>query len=199
MTTLQVIKHFLTFFFVLIPLQIAGILILPFILPFIHKDREYLPKSVRWFDNHEIYFKNKDLDGLAGPDYYREPRGIYPFGPHKYWKLLYYRYTWLAFRNPVNYFQYKVLGQPLEGEMVLEETGTYEIDARYGQYGTHRATLKDFDGKVLAWEYYTVQPLFWRFSLRFRMGWKIGKIDRAEVGEVFQWVLSPGIRIVQDK
>jgi len=80
MAAFLIVKHILQYFFLVLPIEIAGIICLPFILPFIPKQREELPHVFRWLDNHEIhldiYNRFSNIDGLMGPWYYRLDRGI---------------------------------------------------------------------------------------------------------------------------
>lgn len=75
-----VVKHVFTYFIKVLPVELAGIIILPFVLPFVSKNSEKLPRAFRWWDNHEIhldeYNKFGNIDGLMGPWYHRLDRGI---------------------------------------------------------------------------------------------------------------------------
>src|SRR5690349_2988503 len=102
----RLIKRVLQWVIILLPLMLLGFIVLAVVLPFIPKDTEVLPKWLRWFDNYSGYRNEYPIgDGLSGDPDYRIRRRL---DGHKnlYWERL----NWLALRNPVNYFNYKVLG-----------------------------------------------------------------------------------------
>lgn len=188
--SLLILKQVVMFLCVLLPLQILGWFILPIALLFIPKDQEYLPYFLRWFDNHEYHYsKLSHLDGLAGPDYYRKQNRIYPYAPFSFWRLWYYRYNWLAFRNPVNYFQYKVLGLPWVNNVFLVRTFGNPNTGDKTQDGHYFIQVKV--NNKMYWEYYAiVRYPFTKKCIRFRFGWKIGTIEENHAGEVVQWVCT---------
>lgn len=169
---MDLIKHTLIFLFITLPLQLVSIVVLPFILPFIPKDRETLPAFVRWFDNAEIPLGigSKD-DGLAGPAYYREPS----IASYKkvlrtdYLSLLLCRYIWLAFRNPLNYFQYKAIGVKISGPIIIKEK---QGDDTVGNKEGDHAGVYYIKGNQGYWQYYKVIKLGSTRCLRIRLGYK---------------------------
>ena len=187
------IKHTLTFFLLLLPLQIAGIIILPFVLPFIPKKQEYLPKCLRWFDNHEYHYAymHSVVDGLAGSPKYRMQQGLTEDSSAL--KLFYIRYKWLALRNAVNYFQYKMLGL----EWVVNG-GRYEVLRTEGDSnvneddpGKYVLIIRDVNKKVFFEYYHVVKIPYLPVVLRIRIGHKIGHPTENPKGEVSQWVFVP--------
>ena len=149
-------------------LQLSGIVILPFVLLFVPKSKEVLPDAFAWFDNHEIRLKQGSMDdGLAGPAYYRDDM-VKKYG------LYLTRYIWLAFRNPVNYFQYSVLG------FLVDRTTKFDV-TKYGpQVGNQEGdkaglsvlVATDSDGESTADIYYVVKLTKAR-CLRIRIGHKL--------------------------
>src|SRR5690606_22399774 len=101
------------------------------------------------------------------------------------------RFHWLAIRNPINYFQYKVLGRELSVNNSIKKikgdlkVGTHDWNTR----GYYYQEVEN-DGETL-WELYVVYPLFKNYHFRLRMGWKIGGyFSRRSPGEHMQWVLA---------
>lgn len=125
LVTSFVLKHV----FVTVPVIASGMVVLPFVLPFIRKESEQLPKAFRWYDNHEVHLKDinnlgDDIDGLMGPRKYRIKIGALRadgsdnpnFG---YFKRLWHRYNWLAIRNPAYYFQHAVVGHRMTYSVIV--------------------------------------------------------------------------------
>lgn len=167
------------FLFVTIPVQILSIVIMPFILPFIPASRETLPVFVRWFDNAEIPLGiNAADDGLAGPAYYRvEALAQYKkFLFSDYLSLLLCRYIWLCFRNPINYFQYKVIGAYIEPQKVtIVDSGDPRVGNKEGDIaGTSHMIVTV--GNKRYYDYYKVIKLWKGRCLRIRLGWKLSKL-----------------------
>lgn len=180
----NLLKHFLTLLFIKLPVQLAGIPILAVLLLFVPKDREYLPKLFRWWDNHERYFEgNKSDDGLSGPDYIRNT-WAQPCG----WLA---RFTWLALRNPANYFQYQVLGRIRHAQYdIIKAEGDLNV-------GTHEWNTRGYyyqevlNGREKLWELYIVYPLYRQWHFRLRAGWKVGgAFSKREPGDSLQWVFA---------
>lgn len=199
---LKLIKHFLVWIFIVWPLHIIGIPLLAVVLLFIPKNQEYLPRMLRWFDNHERYFNDhSNIDGLAGPDYYRAKRNL--IATSGFFKLWYERWIWLAWRNPINYFFYAVLGAKHEDmagyqRLVLSEPELVEIGTQPEDYaGTETVQFVIFDTDKDTIKY---SPYFmWRKVIPYknntrcidlRIGWKFNsEMDK----DVYQWalVISP--------
>lgn len=148
------------------PLEIIGLLVLAVVLLFTKKDAVQLPsifglKLFKIWDNYESYVmdhNDPDLDGLAGPDYYIKGNYI---DLDSYWSRYLARLNWLGIRNPLNYFQYTVLGVKCEPGDIVVTINT--------EYGTESESTSG------AYEYYYVIPYsFWKGKgLRVRIGWKI--------------------------
>lgn len=196
---LHLLKHAFTFFFIMVPLMITGWLLLPFVLLFTPKDREYLPYYVRWFDNHDYHFPQNSgafIDGLAGSPHHRLSNGLTSDSP--WHKLLWERYVWLGWRNPVNYFQYKHLGVKIKENKMLDYdwsyTGYPNIERINNKNGFYKLYFRNkYTGKK-GFEYYRVMsvPFFSdTHYFRIRFGWKIrSPLDR-KAGDVQQWVFFP--------
>jgi hypothetical protein len=183
----RLIINLIKFTCISIPLQLIGSLVLLPTLYFFPKIKR-LPTCLKWFDgadqyvgrNTEVYDKIMDSD---------------------FWT----KYTWLAWRNPINYFSYTYLGFYLKNPYVVtflsKNPNVYsEIgDATNKVAGLYRIeiTLQD----KIYYEYYYIfvyKSIFKLYSLsqpkciRFRMGWKIGEdpfFKDEHVQEVF--VISP--------
>lgn len=190
---MDLIKHTLIFLFVTIPLQLVGIVVLPIVLLFIPKDRETLPAFVRWFDNAEIPLGigSKD-DGLAGPAYYRdEAIATYKkFVRSDYLALYICRYVWLAFRNPINYFQYKVIGfqVPKAGIKVIQPGDPF-VGNKQGEHAGTSSLVIEANGKQYR-DYYKVIKLGKTRCLRIRIGYKIGTVAERKPGDYRQFVYT---------
>lgn len=187
-------KQALTFLVVLLPLQIAGIIILPFVLPFVSKDKEQLPRFVRWFDNHESYyaFMHSQIDGLAGSAKYRRQQGLTEDSSAL--KLFYIRYKWLALRNALNYFQYKYLGLNwvVDGYeyKVVTTRGDSEVNEDFP--GSYTVILREPGTNKVFFEHYKcIKIPYFPVVLRIRIGHKIGHPSENPAGETSQWVFIP--------
>lgn len=141
----------------LLPLQLLGaVVLLPVCsIQTLSSEHPQLPWFVRWFDNADIYPENN----RTPVTYLTE---VLPLGR---WG----RYTWLAWRNPLNYFSYKYLScrptWPVKLTNFTEfgDTDDNKAGFFYIQVNTGNKTY---------YEYYYIGTY-----LRFRMGWKLGHID----------------------
>ena len=164
--------HLSVFLFVLLPLMIAGAIILPFVLPFMAKDNYYLPFWLRWFDN---------VDGYVGRD-----TSVYHMICDMGWWA---RYKWLAWRNPINYFDYRALGLFWKGREVYTFYNPANDNVGDGTRPGFRHIEIEKDG-VNYFEYYLIYryPFAQKYCCRFRMGWKIGN-NKNPPHSISQWVL----------
>lgn len=159
---------FLLWLVVLLPLTLLGIPILAVAILFMPPVMVGLPKSIKWFDNW-------------GKEY-----------PAGYWA----RFTWMALRNPVNYFQYSVLGMPTTGTLVQTMTNKNYFVSDKGHGGLLEQEVKCQETGKTYYEVYYVKPymVFGRkLAIRARIGHKIGThmIDPyASLPPVIQWVFS---------
>ena len=197
----NIAKTLLTFVFVLLPLQVIGWIILPFILPFIPKEVEHLPKLFKIWDNHDYYYPGQsgaNIDGLAGFPKYRERYGM--TNDSSRWLLFWVRYKFIGFRNPVNYFQYGVIGLPI-GKHAMDDyeyhylgipnIGWLERNGVYKLYLRHKKSGKKY------YEYHRVIVIpFTEYYIELRFGHKVGDpVDRI-AGTVRQYVATIRIRKV---
>jgi hypothetical protein len=148
-----------------IPLQLVGIVVLAVYLP-IHKflvqkgirKTVKLPYFLRWFDNADIYI------GRNAETY------LNVFG-----STTYALYTWLAFRNPLNYFGYKVLGVEVNSvPKVIETNYQYLVGDNTGKTEGFFYQELTVRGKRY-YEYYYIKKWSPTKCLRFRLGYKFGK------------------------
>lgn len=201
---MKYLKHFIVFLLVKLPLQLVGTVLLALYLPFHNRLRpvvtdeqgnivdksanESLPKVLRWFDNHTIYLNNgvydaTSVDGLSGGYEYRKwaknPEGFLA------------RYLWLAWRNPVNYFQTFVLGYAPSKNCKHYKESRFPAVPPYNDY------YIELDNGV--WERSYFKPIKWlkKFALRLRIGYKLKHDDglsQINSNSPAQWVFSIGIR-----
>lgn len=207
------IKHIFTFFFIKVPLQLSGIPILAITLLFYINDERWdgdelidqrLPKFLRWFDVGDEIDKKYGLNGDLG---YK----VLFFGGfrvvEKPWDIYRLRFTWLALRNPINYFQHNVLGIKSN---TLVASGT-ETDIPYGildhrdaspnvgdypgqTFGTRHTTAILNNGRIIR-EYYKIW--LWPFNsdkcIRIRIGYKLGDDPLNQPRDTIQWcfVIQP--------
>ena len=205
---------------VVLPLTVLGIPILAITFLFLPKERETLPKFLRWFDNNDAhrvgmpeavstYFINPtggitgslpmDIDGLAAPDYWRKLNGrfeAYPFIEHKYFRNWYHRMRWTAFRNPINYFKWHKMGFLWDktSYVVVYTNNMTNVDNEHDP-GLYKVSI-DINGKEYFEWYYVSKTynLFGPRRVRIRIGWKIGDPYDSDQwhGELTSWVFAIG-------
>lgn len=203
---LGIFKHTLIYLFIVLPLEILGSIILPFVLPFIPKSQEHLPYLVRWFDNHESYYPGQEgqhVDGLAGPKAHRDKNGLTENS--SFIKLYWERYRWLALRNPLNYFQYKHLGVLISEAMMKDYVYSYVgdpyVDGSDPRDGFYKLT---FQHKATHKKYFECHrkmtiPFFPNYYMMIRLGWKIRHPLNKKAGDVEQWVFTPPFTRIRKK
>lgn len=216
----KITKHLFMLLFVVLPIQVVAIPVLAVVLLFIAKERETLPRFVRWFDNNDAHREGlpkavndhhidsdgnvqgslpRDIDGLAAPDYWRkagERFEAYPFIKFNYFKNWWSRLKWLAFRNPINYFKWNKLGFIWNKDTykVLYTNNRTDVDNRYNP-GLYRVVV-ELDGKEY-FEWYYVSNTYQFFGarrVRIRIGWKLDDPDTSDRwhGELTSWVFAIG-------
>ena len=160
----RLIKHTARYLFVCLPLELVGIVLLGIIIPL-------NLKVPLWYTNYHN----------EGP----EAIGLEPTK----WNT----YVWLAWRNPLNYFQYAILGWEYPGSILLPQAELHYIgntnvgdDSAEGFLRIEAVTWGD---KSVSYEYYYIKAytIFGqRKCIRFRMGHKLKNLV---VRETAQWVL----------
>ncbi len=161
---------------VVFPLQLVGVVVLGIALPIIRKTKHMkmgkslseqlkLPAFLRWFDNVDIY------NGRDYSTYWR----VYQEGP---WA----QYCWLAWRNPLNYFGWQVLGVVNDLGFSLPDDA---IGDATGQMPGFRTTEVVLNGTTY-YEYYYIRQLTKDKCIRIRVGWKLAGTKQ---GQIAQWVL----------
>ena len=199
---LKAVKQLFTLVFIIGPLDLLGIVILPFVLVFLKRDALQLPKLFRFFDNYESYYMDHGstaLDGLSGPNYYRERNSI-DLENDPWYKIVWYRYNWLALRNPTNYFQYMYLGAKInysnteEYKYLLKDLEGNE--KKYWEHDIHihggveKITVRLKNGKFY-FGYYKIIPYGKNGKgLRIRVGHKIQEWPKLEKRPRTQWVFT---------
>lgn len=167
---LRLLKHITVFLLVCVPLQLLGIIL---ILPVVYFSKDYqLPYLFRWFDCADFYVNRDTSTYIALVD------------SGSKWN----RYTWLAFRNPINYFDYQYLGYKWTGQEVYTTYSSIEDTIGDGSFGGIRHI--EVDSGI--YEYYYIKPyriLNLSLCIRFRIGWKIKNMDNP-TGKYSQWCLT---------
>ncbi len=173
---LRFIKHLVLFLVVLLPLQLVGAVIL---LPVCYLYNNLpLPSLLRWFDGADQYV-GRDTSVYDG---------VRKQGP---WAS----YVWLAWRNPLNYFGYKVLGLDIQeiGE-TISDTPAWPVEIGDGTGQSPGLFHAEYiiNGKVY-YEYYYIFKYTQKLCLRFRMGHKLGHRVQLTKGRHVQFVgvISP--------
>lgn len=97
------------------------------------------------------------------------------------------RVGWML-RNPL-YGLAKKLSLWWEDGYRIESEGNPDISDKYRIAGTYKSKLYDQQGKVIAFEYYTIKPWSKTRCLRMRLGWKIKSRKVQETG-IMQFVFT---------
>ena len=157
-----------------LPLQLIGSLLLLIYLPFHFAKPRLSPKLpflLRWFDCADLYqeFGRTPVTYLSL---------VYPMG---WWKT----YTWLAWRNPINYFGYKYLGFFLKNPYIISKYKyypTYQVGTDLREVGNSSSDVPGFFYIELKCDSKTYYEYYWIYRygqskkcFRFRLGWKIGQ------------------------
>lgn len=160
---LRLINNLAKFAACSLPLQGIGAIALAVYIPFAKttKANKSLPYCLRWFDCADFYF---DRDTST------------------YLKVIeqgkWARYCWLAWRNPINYFNYKYMGFYMDDKATIVGGILWDISQKVGDATGcvpgyfHIEVL--CSGKIY-YEYYYILKYSDTTCLRFRMGWKIGQ------------------------
>lgn len=168
---LRLLKHLFIFLFICLPLQITGILLLLVLCKFCKIGE--IPKMFRYFDS-------------ADPFIGRDISSIQVVNNKGYWS----RYVWLAWRNPINYFGYKILGIVIDkgAKQTVLKGNTNIGDSKNKNPGLYFTEVEQ-NGKTY-YEYYYIKKYSSNTCFRFRLGHKLQDIHSGEyVQQVF--VISP--------
>lgn len=162
---LRIMKHSTTFLGLILPLQLFGALIL---LPWVYSyDIGKFPKYLRWFDSVDPYIGRDTsvIDSLNKT------------------KSTWLKYCWVAFRNPLNYFGWMVLGVRVPANIPDDNIG----DATGCQEGFRH--LEVVINNTNYYEYYYIKTYNFmnqKKCIRIRVGWKLAGLT---TGKIAQWVL----------
>jgi len=197
-----ILEQTIVMVFIVIPLMFVGaFIVLPIVLLFIPEDCEQLPRFARWFDNHDYHYPGQsgvNIDGLAGFPNYRKRNNLTK--DSGFWHIWFVRIKWLGFRNPVNYFDYNMLGFHVNSPgmyfATLYEKG--DRDVTEDRAGVHCALVRDCKSGKKYYTYYRVinlpklldRGILKDKVIRIRMGWKFTP-GQYEPGHVYQWVYIP--------
>lgn len=167
----------LCFVCILLPLQVFSALILSFVIPI--NGAKPLPKILKWFDNADQYVGRDTSTYMAVRN-----SGI--------WN----NYCWLAWRNPLNYFGYQVLGY---------QVGYGPVQIMHTPQGSENTTDKGKEGFFytevteehypgIHYEYYWIKKYQWfngeTRCFRLRIGHKMGIVQDGDFCQ-FVFVISP--------
>lgn len=171
---LRFIKFLSVFLLICVPVMILGAILLLIFLPISHNRYPItLPFLLRWFDCADFYV-GRDTST------YRKVVSLGWFS----------RYTWLAFRNPMNYFDYQYLGLKIKKpiQYLLYNPEESKVDNNKKE-GLRHIELLNGDNKQY-FEYFYIKKIpFWPTKcIRFRMGWKIKDNDHKEY-DILQFCL----------
>jgi hypothetical protein len=173
-------KNICKFLMISMPIQLIGSILLLMYLPIQRKlspKLEMLPFFLRWFDNADMYI------GRNTETYEKVYEG--PFLAH---------YTWLAWRNPINYFSYAYLSVQVLGE--IETIYSNDPEGAIGDSTGDRPGFRYTELRVnnqTIYEYYFIYKWSSTTCFRFRTGYKIGGIKSNLPNEYIQevFVLAP--------
>lgn len=176
----RLLKHLLILFFISLPLTLVGIVILPVCLIF--SDIGALPLYLRWLDSADPYI-GRDTTVIT-----RINKGTYWSEYSSLWCIWFNKYTWLAFRNPINYFSYRYLSFTWNSPVITVFKGSLDVGDSTGDIPGFKYLEVKQDGSTF-YEYYFIYKMNSRHCLRFRLGYKIGNPYRNKKGEIQQEVL----------
>lgn len=147
--------HLSLFLFILCPLQLlGGIILLP--TSYLVKNNP-LPTWLKWFDNADQYVG-------------RDTSVYFAVRSSGWWN----NYLWLAWRNPLNYFGYQVLGFIIQqGFIQTVYSGSANVGDGTGQLSGFYFSEVEQNGSTY-YEYYFIIKYSTTTCFRFRMGHKIG-------------------------
>ncbi len=176
----RLFKNIGKFLFISLPLQLIGSVVLLMYLPIqrkLYPKLEMLPIFLRWFDNADMYI------GRNTETYETVYEG--PFLNH---------YTWLAWRNPINYFSYVYLSVQVLGKIDVIYSNDLEgnIGDSTGDSSGFRYTELIVNGQTI-YEYYCIHKWSSTTCLRFRIGYKIGALESNSPNDYIQevFVIAP--------
>jgi hypothetical protein len=172
---LRLVKALVQFILIEVPLQLVGAIILLIYLPF--TSRLQLPYLLKWFDCADFYI-DRDVTTYLG---------VLAQG---WWA----RYKWLAWRNPINYFEYIYLGIKVAPDHMYTVYNPEEEqvgDSTGDRPGLRYIELQQ-DNKTYYEYYYIVKYSLFanqeQKCFRFRLGWKISDKNNS-IGSYIQHVL----------
>ncbi len=166
----------------MLPLTVIGWVILYPILLILPREANKLPGWCCWFDNF-------DGDGLVGDTSHM----VKSSDPYSAWS----KYTWIALRNPINYFKYRVLG--VKNDDIIIHSIDSRPDVKGQPVGDYTSggtlSIEGSCGDKPIFEYYRIIPykLFGKVKcVRIRLGWKLlGRFDKQREYISFTCIISP--------
>lgn len=176
------ITNLLQFILIDLPLQLIGIIIL-YPICYIQRNQEIpkLPKYLKYFDCADLYV-GRDISTYVA---------VCASGPFN-------RYCWIAFRNPINYYEYKK-GFVVQSSRMLvlkdwpDRISGITIGTHKGNKGGLFRAEAEIDAE-LRYEYYLVVPYKLPFlgpkCFRFRMGYKMDHPKSNKPGDAVQSVFT---------
>lgn len=170
---LKLILQLCFYLVIFLPLQFLGAVILAVYLPFSKSNQ--LPTILRWFDNADQYVERDNSTYLS----------VINAG-------LFDRYVWLAWRNSLNYFSYKILGFVIKSPTLILQEGNPNVgDSTGRQHGAYKIIISNQGHQY--YQYYLVlkYTLFnYPLCLRIMIGHEIGPWDQIVEDQYVVWVCS---------
>lgn len=174
------VKNLLSIFALLcwdLPVTLLGIVIVPLALLFCDEDSEHLPIWAWFWDN--------DDTGINGDPGWRSPE--HANGRER---TFWYRFLWLALRNPANNWSYFVMGWQTSAATRYEIFGDpFTSNRNPGHPGWLYCEAYEA-GKM-----YPCYYVVWRWSqgrcLRIYLGWKNKGFNTDGVRVQFVWIINP--------
>lgn len=103
------------------------------------------------------------------------------------------RYTWLAWRNPINYFNFAILGFQIKNSIThqynYQSVEGAQIGNSTGQQPGRQHSEADIDGDI-RFQYLLIYRYSSTRCIRFIMGHKIDRTYRLRFGEWIPWRLT---------
>lgn len=176
----RTLLSFICFLGIELPLQLIGMIVLLPLCAFY--DIGKLPRVFRYFDSADP-FVGRDTSVIDLLNTVPALSPYYVINP--YWT----KYNWLAIRNPLNYFQYSVLGFQFTGKEQMSISGDPNVGDNTGKVPGFKHIEMD-DGH---YEYLLVKRIGQKACIYIRIGHKIGKDDN-KAGDWCQKVFTVSYR-----
>ena len=166
-----------------LPVTLLGVIVVPIALLFCDSESEHLPNFAWLWDNDET--------GINGDGGWRGPE--HANGQER---TFWWRFLWLALRNPANNWSYYVLGWKTTAQTTYR-TGGDPMTSNRGPGHPGAVYIEAFEAGRMYPCYYVV----WRWSkgrcLRIYLGWKNMGWNTDGSRVQFVWVVNPFMTFVE--